>query len=136
VSSECCVVLNRISCCLRHATNGYLSYSSRFITVTCYLVSHYDTKKRKTLTQCAKLACSHHSGLATAVTRQYGKEYGHILSYSLAYLSYSLGSIFINVYMVLFLFNNVIYVYLFLCLCILIVCLRIFIVPAGTLRLP
>ena len=29
-------------------------------------------------------------------------------------LSYSLGSIFINVYMVLFLFNNVIYVFLLL----------------------
>ena len=39
-------------------------------------------------------------------------------------LSYSLGSIFfINVYMVLFLFNTVIYVFLLLCLCILIVCL-------------
>ena len=37
-------------------------------------------------------------------------------------LSYSLGSIFINVYMVLFLFNNVIYVFLLLCLRILIVC--------------
>jgi hypothetical protein len=31
--------------------------------------------------------------------------------------------IFINVYMVLFLFNNVIYVFLLLCLCILIICL-------------
>jgi len=39
-------------------------------------------------------------------------------------------------YMVVFLFNTVIYVSLLLCLCILIVCLRIFIVPAGTLRLP
>ena len=38
--------------------------------------------------------------------------------------SYSLGSIFfINVYMVLFLFNSVIYVFLLLWLCILIVCL-------------
>ena len=44
--------------------------------------------------------------------------------------------IFINVYMVVFLFNNVIYVFLLLLLCILIVCLCIFIVPAGTLRLP
>jgi len=38
-------------------------------------------------------------------------------------LSYSSGSIFINVYKVLFLFNTVIYVFLLLCLCILIVCL-------------
>jgi hypothetical protein len=39
-------------------------------------------------------------------------------------LSYSLGSIFFtHVYMVLFLFNNVIYVFLLLWLCILIVCL-------------
>jgi hypothetical protein len=38
--------------------------------------------------------------------------------------SYSLGSIsFINVYMALFLFNNVIYVFLLSCPCILIVCL-------------
>jgi hypothetical protein len=36
--------------------------------------------------------------------------------------------------MVVFLFNTVIYVFLLLCFCILIVC--IFIVPAGTLRLP
>ena len=42
---------------------------------------------------------------------------------------------FINVYMVVFLFDTVIYVLLLLCLCILIVCLCIFIVPAGTLRL-
>jgi hypothetical protein len=49
-------------------------------------------------------------------------------------LIYSLGSIFcINVYMVVFLLNTVIYVFLLLCL---IVCLCIFIVPAGTLRLP
>jgi hypothetical protein len=40
------------------------------------------------------------------------------------------------VYMVVFLFNTVIYVVLLLRLCILIVCLCIFIVPAGTLRLP
>jgi hypothetical protein len=51
-------------------------------------------------------------------------------------LIYSLGSIFINVYVVVFLFNTVIYVFLLLGLCILIVCLCIFIVPAGTLRLP
>jgi VIT1/CCC1 family predicted Fe2+/Mn2+ transporter len=51
-------------------------------------------------------------------------------------LVYSLGSIFISVYMVVFLFNTVIYVFLLLCLCILIVCLMTFIVPAGTLRLP
>jgi len=52
-------------------------------------------------------------------------------------LSYSLGSIFfINVYMVLFMFNTVIYVFLLLCLCILFVCLCIFIVQAGTLLLP
>jgi len=38
-------------------------------------------------------------------------------------LSYTLGSIFINVYMVLFLFNTVIYVFLLLCQCILILCL-------------
>jgi hypothetical protein len=37
---------------------------------------------------------------------------------------------------VLFLFNTVIYVFLFLFPCILIVCLCIFIVPAGTLRVP
>jgi len=37
--------------------------------------------------------------------------------------SYSLGSIFINVYMVLFLFDNIIYVFLLLWLNILIVCL-------------
>jgi hypothetical protein len=37
--------------------------------------------------------------------------------------SHSLGSIFINVHMVLFLFNNVIYVFLLLWLCILVVCL-------------
>jgi len=43
---------------------------------------------------------------------------------------------FINVYMVVFLFNTVIYVFLLLCLGILIVCLCIFTVPAGTLRLP
>jgi hypothetical protein len=43
---------------------------------------------------------------------------------------------FISVYMVVLLFNTVIYVFLLLCLRILIVCLRIFIVPAGTLRLP
>jgi len=48
-------------------------------------------------------------------------------------LTYSLGSIFITVYMVVFLFNTVIYVFLSLCLFILIVCLRIFIVPTGTL---
>jgi choline-glycine betaine transporter len=46
------------------------------------------------------------------------------------------SNVFINVYMVAFLFNTVIYVFLLLCLCILIVCLCIFIVPAGTLRLP
>ena len=55
--------------------------------------------------------------------------YYHIPLYSLVY-------IFIGVYMVAFLFNTVIYVFLLLYLCILIVCLRIFIVPAGTLRLP
>jgi hypothetical protein len=38
--------------------------------------------------------------------------------------------------MVVLLFNTVIYVFLLLCLCILIVFLCIFIVPAGTLRLP
>ena len=38
--------------------------------------------------------------------------------------------------MVVFLLNTVIYVFLLLCLRILIVCLCIFIVPAGTLRLP
>jgi len=49
---------------------------------------------------------------------------------------YSLGTIFfITLYMVVFLFNTVIYAFLLLCLCILIVCLCIFIVPAGTLRL-
>ena len=37
--------------------------------------------------------------------------------------------------MVVLLFNTVIYVFLFLCPCILIVCLGIFIMPAGTLRL-
>jgi len=47
-----------------------------------------------------------------------------IVFYYYHILSYSLGSIFfINVYMVLFLFNNVIYVFLLLRLCILIVCL-------------
>jgi len=51
-------------------------------------------------------------------------------------ISYSLGSIFINVHMVVFLFNTVIYVSSLLCLCVLIVCLCIFVVPAGTLRLP
>jgi len=49
---------------------------------------------------------------------------------------YSLGSIFIKVYMVVFLFKTVIYVSSFLYLCILIVCLCIFIVPAGILQLP
>ena len=39
-------------------------------------------------------------------------------------------------YMVIFLSNTVIYVFLLLCLCILIVRLCIFIVPAGTHRLP
>jgi len=43
---------------------------------------------------------------------------------------------FINAYVAVFLFNNVIYVFLLLCLCILIVWLCIFIVPVGTLRLP
>ena len=43
---------------------------------------------------------------------------------------------FIKVYMVVFLFNTVIYVSSFLCLWIRIVCICIFIVPAGTLRLP
>ena len=43
---------------------------------------------------------------------------------------------FINVYMVVFPFNNVIYVFLLLYLCILTVCLCIFMAPAGTLRLP
>jgi len=42
---------------------------------------------------------------------------------------------FMKVYMVVFLFYAVIYVSSLLCLCILIVCLFIFIVPAGTLRL-
>ena len=42
---------------------------------------------------------------------------------------------FVNVYMVIFLFNSLIYVFLLLCLCILIVCLCVFVVPAGTLRL-
>ena len=51
-------------------------------------------------------------------------------------LIYFVGSIFINAYMILFLFNTVIYVFLLLGLCILIVCLGIFIVLAGTLRLP
>ena len=52
-------------------------------------------------------------------------------------LSYSLGSIsFIHVYIVLLLFNTVIYIFLLLCLGILVVCSRIFIAPAGTLRLP
>jgi type IV secretory pathway VirB6-like protein len=52
-------------------------------------------------------------------------------------LIYSLGSIFYQcIYIVVFLFNTVIYVFLLLSLCILIVCLCIFIVPAGTLRLP
>jgi hypothetical protein len=37
--------------------------------------------------------------------------------------------------MVVFLFNTVIYVFLLLCQCIPIVCLCIFIVPAGNLRL-
>ena len=41
-----------------------------------------------------------------------------------------------DVYMVVFLFKTVIYVSSFLYLCILVVCLCIFIVPAGTLRLP
>jgi hypothetical protein len=51
-------------------------------------------------------------------------------------LLHSLGSIFImHIYMVVFLYNTVIYVFLLLCQCIL-VCLCIFIVPAGTLRLP
>ena len=50
-------------------------------------------------------------------------------------LMYSLGSIFINAYTVVFLFNTVICVFLLLCLCILIVCLFILIVLAGTLRL-
>ena len=52
-------------------------------------------------------------------------------------LTYSFGSIsFINSYMVVFLFNTLIYVFLLLCLCIRIVCLCIFIVQAGTFRLP
>jgi hypothetical protein len=38
--------------------------------------------------------------------------------------SYSLGFYFINIYMVLFLFDNVIYVFLLLWLCVLIVYLR------------
>ena len=42
---------------------------------------------------------------------------------------------FINVYMVIFLFNTVIYIFLLLWLCILTVCLCIFNVPTGTLRL-
>ena len=42
---------------------------------------------------------------------------------------------FISAYMVVFLFNTVIYVFLLLCLCILIVCVCIFIAPAGALRL-
>ena len=37
-----------------------------------------------------------------------------ILRVLLSHFSYSLGSIFINVYMVLFLFDNVIYVFLLL----------------------
>jgi hypothetical protein len=41
---------------------------------------------------------------------------------------------FVNEYMVIFLFSTGIYV--LLCLCILIVCFCIFIVPAGTVRLP
>ena len=51
-------------------------------------------------------------------------------------ITYSLSSIFISLYIVVFLFNNVIYVFLLLCLCILSVCLCIFIVPADTLQLP
>ena len=43
---------------------------------------------------------------------------------------------FINVYMVIFLFNTGINVFLFSCIYILIVSLCIFIVPADTLRLP
>ena len=43
--------------------------------------------------------------------------------YYLCVILYSLVSIFINKYMVVFLYNNVIYVFLLLCLCILIVCL-------------
>ena len=43
---------------------------------------------------------------------------------------------FINLYMVVHLFNTVIYVFLLLRLCILFVCLCIFIVPAGTFLLP
>jgi hypothetical protein len=56
--------------------------------------------------------------------------YYHILSYFLCSIS------FIDVCIVAFLFNTVIYVFLLLCLYILIVCLCIFIVPAGSLRLP
>ena len=52
-------------------------------------------------------------------------------------LSHSLGSIFFfqGVYGCIP-FNTVIYIFLMLCLCIRIVCLFIFTVPAGTLRLP
>ena len=56
-----------------------------------------------------------------------------LLSHSFIFFMFNF---FINAYMVVFLFNTVIYVFLLSCLCILIVCLYIFIVPAGTLRLP
>jgi len=49
---------------------------------------------------------------------------------------YSLGSICSQYIYVVFLFNTVICVFLLLRLCILIVCLCIFIAPAGTFRLP
>ena len=60
---------------------------------------------------------------------------GHMDSMMLLFV-YSLGCIFINVCMVVFLFNIVIYVFLSLRLFILTVCLCIFIMPADTLRLP
>jgi hypothetical protein len=56
-----------------------------------------------------------------------------LLSYSFIFFRFYF---FINVYTVVFPFNTVIYAFLFLCQCILIESLCIFIVPAGTLRLP
>ena len=56
-----------------------------------------------------------------------------LLSYSFLFFRFYF---FISAYMTVFMFNTVIYVFYCNVLCSLIVCLCIFIVPAGTFRLP
>jgi len=81
--------------------------------------------KRSELLQC----CGGLSGIIGTFLEEYRQ-------YDVAHYICFRFCLFINVYMVVFLFNTVIYVSSLLYLCILIVILCIFIVPAGTPRQP